>query len=116
MSCVCDFIKTNLTKPDQHPWPMLLKHNSSTCETVAHPGYCLNELWVKWVVVQFMAEPKHMHVYRTRALHILAAPYLLQQRLACQNITAMANEIDVHLNHFLHSAFLIYFSLSAPSW
>ena len=50
-----------------------------------------------------------MHVYRTRALHILAAPYLLQQRLACQNITAMANEIDEHLNHFLHSAFLIVF-------
>ncbi len=35
-----------------------------------------------------------MHVYRTRVRHSLAAPYLFQQLFACQNIAAMANQID----------------------
>jgi hypothetical protein len=77
---------------------MLLKRRCSTCETVAHPGYCLDELRVKWVFVQFPAEPLHMHVYRAPFLGFLAAPYLLQQLIACQNITAMANEVDEQMN------------------
>jgi hypothetical protein len=86
----------NLAKPDQHSRPMLLlKRHDSTCETVAHPGYCLDELWVIWVVVQFLVEPMHMHVYRARVLGFLAAPYLLLlQLVTCQNIAAMAHQVD----------------------
>ena len=84
-----------LSKLDQHSPPMLLRNrHCSSCETVAHPGYCLDELWIMWVIVQFLAEPMHMHVYRARVLHILAAPYLLQQLVACQNIAAMAHQVD----------------------
>jgi hypothetical protein len=85
----------NLSKPDQHSRPVLqLKRHCSACETVAHPWYCLDELWVMWVVVQFLAEPMHMHVYRARVLGFLAAPYLLQQLVACQNSTAVANQVN----------------------
>ena len=62
-------------------------------EAIADAAHGLDQFGVGGVFLQFFAQPAHMHIDGACIAHVVVAPHVLQQLVACEHGAAIARQV-----------------------